>query len=44
MPINGDCKVEVLKLSESGIKASRVIMGVFPAPKEYISEMVSKDL
>ena len=41
IPINGDCKIEVLKLSESGIKANRVIMGVFPAPKEYIKEALS---
>ena len=37
IPINGDCKQEALKLSISGLKADRVIMGVFPAPKEYIS-------
>ncbi|MBY9018115.1 MAG: class I SAM-dependent methyltransferase family protein [Candidatus Lokiarchaeota archaeon] len=37
-PINGDCKKEVVKLSHSGIKAHRVIMGVFPAPKNYIKE------
>lgn len=36
VPIYGDCKEEVTKLSNSGIKADRVIMGVFPAPKEYI--------
>ncbi|MFX1568368.1 MAG: class I SAM-dependent methyltransferase family protein [Promethearchaeota archaeon] len=41
IPINGDCKIEVLKLSESGIKANRVIMGVFPAPKEFIKEALS---
>ncbi len=41
VPINGDCKVEVIKLSESGIRANRVIMGVFPAPKEYITEALS---
>ena len=36
--INGDCKKEVLELSRSGIRADRVIMGVFPAPKDYIKE------
>ncbi len=36
--INGDCKKEVLELSKSGIRADRVIMGVFPAPIDYIKE------
>ena len=40
-PINGDCKLEVVKLSNMGIRAHRVIMGVFPAPKEYITEALS---
>jgi tRNA wybutosine-synthesizing protein 2 len=40
-PVNGDCKEEVLKLSESGVRADRVIMGVFPAPKEYIREALT---
>ena len=40
-PINGDCKEEVLKLSKSGVKADRVIMGVFPAPREYIREALT---
>ncbi len=40
-PIKGDCKIEVVKLSESGIRADRVIMGVFPAPKDYIREALS---
>jgi tRNA wybutosine-synthesizing protein 2 len=39
--INGDSKVEVVKLSKSGIKADRVIMGVFPAPKDFISEALT---
>ncbi|MHA2039242.1 MAG: class I SAM-dependent methyltransferase, partial [Promethearchaeota archaeon] len=39
--INGDCKKEVLKLSNSGIRADRVIMGVFPAPKDYVKEALS---
>lgn len=39
--IYGDCKEEVLKLSDTGIKADRVIMGVFPAPKDYIREALT---
>jgi len=39
--INGDCKREVLELSISGIRADRVIMGVFPAPKDYVKEALS---
>ena len=38
IPIKGNCKEKVLELYESGIRADRVIMGVFPAPKDYISE------
>ncbi|MHA2180560.1 MAG: class I SAM-dependent methyltransferase [Promethearchaeota archaeon] len=41
IPINGDCKKEVLELSSSGIRADRVIMGVFPAPKDFIKEALS---
>ena len=41
VPIKGNCKEEVLKLSKSGIRADRVIMGVFPAPKDYIKEALS---
>lgn len=41
VPINGDCKEEVIKLSNMGIRADRVIMGIFPAPKDYISEALS---
>jgi len=43
--INGNSKVEVIKLSHSGVKADRVIMGVFPAPKDFIKEAltVAKD-
>ncbi len=41
IPIHGDCKEEVIKLSKSGIKADRVIMGVFPAPKGYIREALT---
>jgi tRNA wybutosine-synthesizing protein 2 len=40
-PINGDCKEEVLKLSINGVKADRVIMGVFPAPKGFIKEALT---
>jgi len=29
---------EVVRLSDSGIKADRVIMGIFPAPKDFIKE------
>jgi len=36
-PINGNCKEEVIKLSNLGVKADRVIMGVFPAPLDYVS-------
>jgi len=39
--INGDSKTEVVKLSSSGIKADRVIMGVFPAPKDFINEALT---
>lgn len=39
--INGDSKQEVLELSSSGIKADRVIMGVFPAPKDYVKVALS---
>jgi len=40
-PINGDSKIEVIKLSNSGFKADRVIMGVFPAPKDFIKEALT---
>jgi len=35
-PISGDSAIEVPKLSERGIKADRIIMGVFPAPYDFI--------
>lgn len=41
IPIHGDCKQEVIKLSKRGIRADRVIMGVLPAPKDYIKEALS---
>lgn len=37
-PIQGNCKEKVVELYNSGIRADRVIMGVFPAPKDYIPE------
>jgi len=40
-PINGDSKIEVIKLSNLGLKADRVIMGVFPAPKDFIKEALT---
>ncbi len=41
IPINGDSKSEVIKLSKSGVRADRVIMGVFPAPKDFIKEALT---
>ena len=41
IPINGDCKKEVIKLSNLGISAHRVIMGIFPAPINYVNEALS---
>jgi tRNA wybutosine-synthesizing protein 2 len=38
IPILGNSNEEVKKLSKFGIKADRVIMGVFPAPKDFIDE------
>ena len=40
-PIKGDCKEEVIKLSNSGVEADRVIMGVFPAPRDFIKEALT---
>ena len=40
-PIYGDSKIEVINLSNSGLKADRVIMGVFPAPKDFIKEALT---
>ena len=40
-PINGDSKIEVINLSNLGLKADRVIMGVFPAPKDFIKEALT---
>ena len=36
LPIHGNCKEEVLQLSTSGIRADRIIMGIFPAPFPYV--------
>jgi tRNA wybutosine-synthesizing protein 2 len=41
IPINGDSKIEVPKLAQLGLKADRVIMGVFPAPSDYIVEALT---
>jgi tRNA wybutosine-synthesizing protein 2 len=41
IPIHGDCKQEVIKLSKSEILVDRVIMGVLPAPKDYIKEALT---
>jgi tRNA wybutosine-synthesizing protein 2 len=35
-PIFGDCKVEILKLVESGVRADRIVMGLLPAPVDAI--------
>jgi len=41
IPIFGDCKKEVLNLSKAGLRADRVIMGVLPAPKDFIKDALS---
>ncbi len=41
IPILGDCREEVVKLSNSGVRADRVIMGVFPAPRDYIEQALT---
>jgi tRNA wybutosine-synthesizing protein 2 len=41
IPIKGNCREEVLKLSGSGIRADRIIMGVFPAPIDSIKEALT---
>ena len=45
VPIFGDSKIKVVRLFESGIRADRVIMGIFPAPKDHIKEalLLAKD-
>lgn len=40
-PIHGDSKEEVPKLAEDGIKADRIIMGVFPAPFDFIKSALA---
>ncbi len=37
IPIFGNCKEKVKELDENGIAADRIIMAVFPAPKDFIS-------
>lgn len=41
VPILGDSKQEVIKLSSEGVRADRVVMGVFPAPKDFIKPALS---
>ncbi|MCP4761159.1 MAG: hypothetical protein GY870_05215 [archaeon] len=41
VPINGDSAIEVPKLAQTGVLADRIIMGVFPAPFEFISSLKS---
>ena len=41
VPIHGDCRDEVIKLSETGIRANRIIMGIFPAPKKYVANALN---
>jgi len=41
IPILGDSKEEVVKLSNKGIRSDRVVMGVFPAPKDFIKPALS---
>ena len=41
IPILGDSKEVVVQLSKEGVKADRVVMGVFPAPKEFIPAALS---
>ncbi|MHA1146848.1 MAG: class I SAM-dependent methyltransferase [Promethearchaeota archaeon] len=40
-PLLGDSRELVVKLSKSGVKADRVIMGIFPAPKNFIKEALT---
>ncbi|MHA1111953.1 MAG: class I SAM-dependent methyltransferase [Promethearchaeota archaeon] len=39
--IQGNCAEETLNLSKQGIQADRIIMGVFPAPYEYIEHALT---
>jgi len=41
VPIQGDCKQEVIKLSKTEILVDRVIMGIFPAPIDYVKEALA---
>jgi tRNA wybutosine-synthesizing protein 2 len=40
-PIHGDCKIKSFELSKQGIIADRIIMGVFPAPFDYLESACS---
>lgn len=40
VPILGNSNEEVVKLSERGVEADRVIMGVFPAPKSFVKSAI----
>ena len=44
-PIHGDCKIEVPKLAEQGIRADHIIMGLLPEPVDAIESAltVAKD-
>ncbi len=41
IPLLGDCRERVLELSVKGVQADRIVMGIFPAPKEYIKNALS---
>lgn len=41
IPIHGDTKVKTPELAKKGIKADRIVMGVFPAPYDYIPAALS---
>ncbi len=40
-PIHGDCKLVVPELSQKGIKADKILMGIIPEPVEYIPAALS---
>jgi tRNA wybutosine-synthesizing protein 2 len=45
LPYQGNCKEVVRELSQKGVMADRIIMAVFPAPKDYIDGalLIAKD-
>ncbi|TXT62991.1 MAG: tRNA wyosine derivatives biosynthesis protein Taw2 [Promethearchaeota archaeon] len=45
-PLQGNCREKVFELRKRGVRADRIIMGVFPTPKEYIQDALKivKDL